>query len=88
MELIKSDDNEFIPAVQELSLDELYEMANEYGKVEIGGAFSGRSSAQIRLDFTGNDHVKIECKRSPEMKKNLYEVIQRAKLFKEFYKTL
>ena len=76
--------HEHIPAAQEMSLDALYEIASEFGKVEIGG-FLGAESVQINLNFTGDDFVAIKCRRHRNMKRNLSAAIDKARLYQFFY---
>lgn len=80
---------QFLPGnnAQKLSLDDLYEMANRFGKVEIGG-IGGREVVEIKLNFTGHDYVSIKCKDRPTMKENLAECIAKAQMFKKFYQEM
>lgn len=76
---------EYIQALKELTLDDLYKMARQLGKVEIGGSFISAESAEIRCNFTGNDFVNLKCSKYPDVKQNLAEVIDRATRLKDFY---
>lgn len=77
---------QFLPGnnTEKLSLDELYELANAFGKVEIGGIL-GREAVDIKLNFTGEDYVCVKCRNSPNMKENLAACIAKAQLYKKFY---
>lgn len=70
-----------------MSLDELYEIGSELGKVEIGG-ISGRSSVEIRVNFSGDDYVSLKCHKYYDVKQNFSEVIDKALKLKEFYSNL
>ena len=70
-----------------MSLDELYEIGSELGKVEIGG-ISGRSSVEIRVNFSGDDYVSLKCRKYTDVKQNFSEVIDKALKLKEFYRNL
>lgn len=73
---------EFIAATTKLSLDELYEIAEELGEVEIGGY--NRHRAMIKAHFT-KDLLALRSSNSSCVKKNLAEVIDKARKLKEIY---
>ena len=75
---------EFIPAMKEMTLDDLYVLARQLGKVEIGGTFHPEA-AKLDCNFTGDDYVFIRCTKYPDVKQNLADVIQRAEQLKAFY---
>jgi len=78
----KTTEQEFIPAPNKLSLDELYDAAQELGKVEIG-SFS-QNKAELKVNFT-KDYIDLKCEKYPDVRQNLAEVIERARKLKQFY---
>ena len=72
-------------AVEEVSLDDLMTIAQEYGRVEIG-SWHDQNDVELKCNFTGRDYVKINENRYPDMKRNLMEVINRAEILRNLYR--
>lgn len=70
-----------------MTLGELYDIASQYGEVQIGGLTS-HAMVKIDCNFVGDDHVFIRSKKTNDVLKNLGEVIRRAEQLKQFYKGL
>lgn len=83
MKLIKSK-QEYMPKTEELSLDELFEIAGQFGVLETGGIW-GRTTAELTLDFTGKDYVCVKC-RKDTLKQSIQECIRKARILKQVYR--
>ena len=84
MKLINSA-GEYMPKSESLTLDELFEEANRLGRLETGGAFSGRHAAEIKVEGLGDDYATVRSK-SHDLKGNIAKVIEKAAKLKEFYR--
>lgn len=73
-----------IPAVNTMSLDELYEIASTYGRVDLGGMM-GAECAEINCSFTGSDYVALRSREYSTLKQNLAAVIDKAASLKMMY---
>lgn len=71
----------------ELSLDELFEMANEIGELETGGIM-GSHSAEIKLRNIGGDFIIVKSRKYRTLKENIQECISRSRQIINFYRTL
>lgn len=80
-------DGEYIQAPEKLSLDELYEIGSQFGKVEIGGVF-GAATVEIKANFAGDDYLSIKCRKYSDLKQNFATAIDRARFLKRAYAAL
>ena len=85
MNLLTSNKQDFIQAPKNLSLDELFDMANQIGKLETGG-ISGREAAAIKLRGCKGDYLIVRSCDYPTLKQNICECISRGKVIVELYK--
>lgn len=63
--------------VKKLSLDEAYEVARQYGEIEIGGAF-GSACAQIKLKNAGTHYICVRCRQYDTPAENLMHCVKDA----------
>jgi hypothetical protein len=75
---------EYLQAVPELSLDELFEIASEVGSLETGGTW-GRQSASIKVHGTGHDYISVSSSDKPNLKANIQECIAKAHAIRQLY---
>lgn len=68
-----------------LTLDEVYRMAQQHGKVELGGIL-GEEAAEIKLTHVGEHYIVARCRRYPDVVSNLAECIKAAEMFREALK--
>ncbi len=71
---------------QKLSLDELFEIAAEFGTLETGGTFN-KHGAEIHLNFTGGDYITIISKNAPTVAENIAVCIKKARSLHSFYQS-
>ncbi len=87
MRLIGTDEQQVISSVRVMTLDELFELAGNFGELETGG-FRGGNVAQIKLRNTGEDFIIVKSQNFQTLKENIQECISRSRSIINFYNTL
>lgn len=80
----KSAENEIFRAPERMSLDELFEVASTYGKLQTG-SFSSNIKAELHLNFTEKDYVTVYGETQNTLKGNIALCIKKAEAYRRFY---
>lgn len=81
MKLIDGNNEEFIAGPEKMLLDELFELANQFGELETGGIW-GKTAAKIKLSDTGEDYVVVHSRHKLTLKDNIAECMHKARKMK------